>query len=177
MTINNSKESFPSNREHNHSLVNQRSKDNKSFCNITSHSTLPQIDNLYQSRNPVNLRLNPGTDFLSASKILKLDSSIKSSKASLMQLIKNDITSRSVVRKNNISFINNSISTFANSTQRGISNIIKECKAVNNTYLDELKQFEKSRERIHKYSNNIDFICNSLGSMPAIEPKVLFHIL
>ena len=68
-----------SNHNANKRFDNQRGSENRSFWNITSQSTLPQIDSLNPSRNPLNLSINPGTDFSTNSNLIKLDASIKSS--------------------------------------------------------------------------------------------------
>ena len=89
--------------------------------------------------------------------------------------MKNELASKSVDRRHKATFVNSN-DKFSESKQRTIYEIMKEWSEVNSKYLGELKLFEANRDRIHKYSNRIDFVCESLGTMPAVDPKVSSYI-
>ena len=53
---------------------------------------------------------------------------------------------------------------------------MQNCLDVNESYVEELRMIEKSWERLHKFTNKIDYIRESLKNISFIDPKVIDRI-
>lgn len=171
------------------SISNKRSSNNSHYTNKPSHATLPNIPNFegksprftinnMSSRNPPPPHQNSRSEFSVDSGMLQLGLSIQNSKASLLQNMLGNGENRNtnLVRHNRVSFQMSPMAKYTKQKQTELYRIMQNCLESNLSYTRDLKMYEEARDNLHKYSEKIDYVRDSLKHLSFIDPKVIHDI-
>lgn len=160
--------------------------DQNSLSFHPSHATLPTIDQSkrsqkrYRAQNESSRNPNKGLDAINSefgfeNDAFRVGLSLHHSKLSLnSNLVNSSVRGhRKGGTEHRVSFELTPMAKFTMKTQSELNKIMNEWRVSHQAYKNELKSYEESRDKMSQYSQQINYVADSLKHLAVIDPKVI----